>query len=138
MDLVEAMIVAGIGCRRGAARTDVLAAIASACEAAGLAADSIDLVATAAEKGGEEGIAAAAALLGRPLVLVPPDKLRLAGEKAVTHSERVVALFAVPSVAEAAALAAAGAHARLIAPRRVAGGATCALAASGAEPEAAP
>ena len=128
------MIVAGIGCRRGAAQADVLAAIASACEAAGISTERIDLVATAAEKGGEEGIAAAAAELGRPLVLVPPDKLRLAGEKAVTHSERVVALFAVPSVAEASALAAAGEYARLIAPRRVSGGATCALAAS--EPEA--
>ncbi len=127
------MIVAGIGCRRGAPHADVLAAIASACEAAGLAADSLDLVATAAEKGGEQGIAAAAALLGRPLVLVPGEQLRRAGENAVTRSERVVALFAVPSVAEAAALAAAGDGARLIAPRRVAGSATCAIAASHSE-----
>ena len=130
------MIVAGIGCRRGAPDADVLAAIASACEAAGLTPDRIDLVATAAEKGGEDGIVAAAALIGRPLVLVPPEDLRSAGERAVTRSERVVALFAVPSVAEAAALAAAGDHAALIAPRRVAGGATCALAASDPQREA--
>ena len=130
MDLGEAMIVAGIGCRKGAPQEDILAAIAHALEAAMLTPDRLDLIATAAEKGGEDGIAAAAAF-GCPLVLVPSGELRIAGEKAVTRSERVVALFAVPSVAEAAALAAAGDGARLIAPRRVAGMATCAIAASG-------
>ncbi|HWJ75688.1 MAG TPA: cobalamin biosynthesis protein [Kaistia sp.] len=131
MDLGEAMIVAGIGCRKGAPQEDILAAIAHALEAAMLTPDRLDLIATAAEKGGEDGIAAAAAAFGCPLVLVPSGELRIAGEKAVTRSERVVALFAVPSVAEAAALAAAGDGARLIAPRRVAGMATCAIAASG-------
>lgn len=130
MGVDKAMIVAGIGCRRGAAREDVLAAIRSALAAAALTLESLDLVATAAEKGGEHGIVAAAAILGRPLVLVPSESLRAAGAGAVTRSERVVALFAVPSVAEAAALAAAGDGARLIAPRRVEGAATCALAES--------
>ncbi len=133
MELGEAMIVAGIGCRRGAGRADVLAAIDEALAAASLTAEAIDLVATAAEKGGEAGIAAAAAELGRPLVLVPAERLQAAGERTVTRSERVVALFAVPSLAEAAALAAAGESSRLIAPRRVAGGATCALATDEAE-----
>lgn len=127
------MIVAGIGCRRGADRADVLGAIDEALAAASLTAEAIDLVATAAEKGGEAGIAAAAAELGRPLVLVPPDRLQAAGERTVTRSERVVALFAVPSLAEAAALAAAGDGSRLIAPRRVSGGATCALATNETE-----
>ena len=111
----------------------MLAAIDEALAAASLTAEAIDLVATAAEKGGEAGIAAAAAELGRPLVLVPAERLQAAGERTVTRSERVVALFAVPSLAEAAALAAAGESSRLIAPRRVAGGATCALATDEAE-----
>ncbi|SHE89360.1 cobalt-precorrin 5A hydrolase [Kaistia soli DSM 19436] len=128
------MIVAGIGCRKGAPQQDILAAIAQALQAAMLSPDRLDLIATAAEKGGEEGIAAAAAAFGCPLVLVPPGELKIAGEKAVTRSERVVALFAVPSVAEAAALAAAGDGAQLVAPRRVAGMATCAIAVSGDEP----
>ena len=131
MDMGEAMIVAGIGCRKGTPQEDILSAIAQALEAATLTPDRLDIIATAAEKGGEDGIATAAAAFGCPLVLVPPGELRIAGEKAVTRSERVVALFAVPSVAEAAALAAAGDGARLIAPRRVAGMATCAIAASG-------
>ncbi|MBZ9936268.1 cobalamin biosynthesis protein [Mesorhizobium sp. BR1-1-16] len=131
------MIVAGIGCRKGAPQEDILAAIAHALEAATLTPGQLDLIATAAEKGGEDGIAAAAAAFGCPLVLVPARELQIAGEKAITRSERVVALFAVPSVAEAAALAAAGDGARLIAPRRVAGMATCAIAASGDDSEGA-
>ena len=131
MELDETMIVAGIGCRGGAATHDILAAIDAALAAASLDAAALDIIATAAGKSGEPGIAAAAALLRRPLVLVPADHLARAGRGAVTHSERVVALFGVPSVAESAALAAAGEGARLLSPRRVAGGATCAIAMTG-------
>ena len=45
-----------------------------------------------------------------------------------------MALTGVPSVAEAAALAAGGAAARLVAPRIVVGPATCALADTGGAP----
>jgi cobalt-precorrin 5A hydrolase len=54
--------------------------------------------------------------------------------RTVTRSERVVALMGVPSVAEAAALAAGGTKARLLAPRIALGPATCALAATGGTP----
>jgi cobalt-precorrin 5A hydrolase len=50
-----------------------------------------------------------------------------AGERVITKSERVQELIGVPSVAEAAALAAGGANARLLAPRIVVGPVTCAL-----------
>jgi len=46
-------------------------------------------------------------------------------------SQRVVALMGVPSVAEAAALAAGGATARLLVSRIAIGPATCALATTG-------
>ncbi len=82
-------------------------------------------------KGGEPGIAAAATSLGVPLVLVPRADLEAAGARTATRSERVVALMGVPSVAEAAALAAGGPAARLLAPRTAIGPATCALAQSG-------
>ena len=51
-----------------------------------------------------------------------------------TWSARVLALAGVPSVAEAAALAACGPKARLILPRIVVGKVTCALAESGEAP----
>ncbi|MBN9016976.1 MAG: cobalamin biosynthesis protein [Rhizobiales bacterium] len=124
------MIVAGIGCRRGASVADVLSAIDAALSETELGAEALALIAAPAEKGGEEGIVAAAAQLGRPLVLVPPEKLKAAGARTLTRSERVVALFGVPSVAEASALAAAGDASVLLVGRHIAGGATCALATS--------
>jgi cobalt-precorrin 5A hydrolase len=85
------------------------------------------MIATSAAKESEPGIAGAAAALGVPLTVVAETDLVAAGERAVTRSQRVLALAGVPSVAEAAALAAGGAAARLILPRVVVGAATCAL-----------
>jgi cobalt-precorrin 5A hydrolase len=50
-----------------------------------------------------------------------------AGERAITKSGRVQELIGIPSVAEAAALAAGGPDTRLLAPRIVVGPVTCAL-----------
>jgi cobalt-precorrin 5A hydrolase len=60
--------------------------------------------------------------------------LEAAGAGAQTRSLRVLALTGLPSVAEAAALAAAGPRARLIVPRVSAATATCALAVAGELP----
>jgi len=128
------MIVAGVGCRKGAGAAEIEAAIAAALARAGLAADALDLIATSAAKGGEPGIIGAAFALGIPLVAVPPVDLKAANLRTLTHSERVVALTGVNSVAEAAALAAAGPTARLMAPRIAVGPATCALADTGGAP----
>jgi cobalt-precorrin 5A hydrolase len=130
MGLDKTMIVAGVGCRRGAPAPDIEAAIRAALERAGVAAHALDCIATIGAKATEAGIAAAAANLGVAVVLVPDAELQAAGLRAETRSERVLALTGVPSVAEAAALAAAGPSARLISPRLVMGAATCAVAAS--------
>jgi cobalt-precorrin 5A hydrolase len=134
MDMGEAMIVAGIGCRKGAQAADIEAVIRAALDHAGLAQAALHLIATSAAKGGEPGIVAAAAAIGVPLVLIPQGDLEAAGGRTMTKSERVVALAGVPSVAETAALAAGGPAARLIAPRIAVGPATCALARSGETP----
>jgi cobalt-precorrin 5A hydrolase len=128
------MIVAGIGCRKGASAREIGAAIAAALSRAGLQRDALNLIAAPAMKGGEPGIAAAATNLGVPLVLVPQADLETAGARTQTRSERVIALMGVPSAAEAAALAAGGPTARLLAPRTAVGPATCALALSESEP----
>lgn len=128
------MIVAGIGCRRGAAARDVEAAIRAALARAGLAAAALDAIATMLGKDAEPGIAAAATTLGVRVIALQQSELEAANGRAVTRSARVLALTGLPSVAETAALAAAGAEARLIAPRLVVGGAACALAASGEAP----
>jgi cobalt-precorrin 5A hydrolase len=128
MDLDQTVIVAGVGCRKGAQAADIEAAIMAAFARAGVAASALCLIATSAAKGDEPAIAAAASAIGVPLVLVPQGDLAAAGMRAPTRSERVMALAGVPSVAEAAALAAGGPAARLIARRIAVGPATCALA----------
>jgi cobalt-precorrin 5A hydrolase len=134
MAMDEAMIVAGVGCRRGAAVGDIEAAVRAALARAAVPADALDCLATTAAKDGEHGIEAAAARLGVAIVLVSEADLAAASHRTETHSPRVLALTGVPSVAEAAALAAAGPAARLLAPRLVIGAATCALATSGSAP----
>jgi cobalt-precorrin 5A hydrolase len=134
MDVDQAMIVAGVGCRKGVRAADIEAAIVAAFDRAGVATSQLRLIATSAAKGGEPGIVAAASAIGVPLVLIPPGDLAAAGIRTTTRSERVIAVAGVPSVAEAAALAAGGPDARLIVPRIAVGRATCALA----ETEAAP
>ena len=124
------MIVAGVGCRKGTAAAEIGAAIAAALERCGLAAGALTLIATSSAKGTEPGIQGAASALGLPMVLVEQRALEDAGERTATKSQRVLLRTGVPSLAEAAALAAAGPAARLIAPRVAVGGATCALAQS--------
>jgi len=126
------MIVAGVGCRRGAPASDIEAAIRASLAHANVAASALDAVATIASKSTESGIKAAAGRLGVAFVLVSEADIKAATERIETRSARVLTLIGVPAVAEAAALAAAGPAARLISPRLVMGTATCALAASGA------
>jgi cobalt-precorrin 5A hydrolase len=128
MGVVQAMIVAGIGCRRGAPATAIAAAIEAALARAAVAKDALSFIATPAAKGGEPGITAVAATLGLPLVLITQNDLEAAGGRTTSRSQRVLALTGVPSVAEAAALAAGGPNARLVVARVAIGPATCALA----------
>jgi cobalt-precorrin 5A hydrolase len=127
MDLDQAMIIAGVGCRRGASASDIAAAITAALAERKLVAGALGLIATAQAKADEPGIEEAAAGLGVQLAFVAPDQLAAASALVPTKSERVQELIGVPSVAEAAALAAGGPDTRLLAPRIVVGPVTCAL-----------
>jgi cobalt-precorrin 5A hydrolase len=136
MVLGQAMIAAGIGCKRGAPASDIEGAIRAALACAQIDADALGVIATIEAKSAEAGIRAAAEKFGVTLIVVPELELAAADCRVETHSERVAALVGVGSVAEAAALAAAGPASKLIVPRRIVGAATCALAA--APPESAP
>jgi len=130
------MIAAGIGCKRGAPARDIEAAIRGALARAQIDAGALDVIATMETKSAEPGIRAVAKTFGVSLIVVPAPELAAAGDRVETRSERVSALAGVGSVAEAAALAAAGPASKLIAPRLIVRAATCALAASA--PETAP
>ncbi len=128
------MIVAGIGCRRGAAAADIEAAIRAALARARIGVAQLKAIATSRAKDAEVGIATAASTFGVGIMLISDADLKAAGARAATRSDRVLALTGVPSLSEAAALAAAGPSSRLIVSRLVVGAAACALARSGAAP----
>jgi cobalt-precorrin 5A hydrolase len=124
----KAMIVAGIGCRRGAEADAIEATIDAALATCGLARARLDALATAPTKGDEPGLREIAERWALRLLL--PDQSRLEGVAALakTDSARSRREKGVPSVAETAALAAAGRSARLLAPRVKTREATCAIA----------
>jgi cobalt-precorrin 5A hydrolase len=122
----NAVIVAGFGFR-AAARADSLAdALSRAGRAPGL-------LATAEDKAHTPAFRAFAQRSGLPVLGIDPAAL--AAQPTLTQSQASRAARATGSVAEAAALAAAGPGARLLGPRVVSGDgmATCALA-EGATP----
>jgi Cobalamin synthesis G C-terminus len=71
----------------------------------------------------------AARRLGLDLKLLSLDQLRAAAHLCVTHSEKSMQQYGIPSIAEAAALAAAGPGARLLLPRFCGRNATASVAA---------
>jgi cobalt-precorrin 5A hydrolase len=119
----HAMRVAGIGFRGAAPLASLRAALEAAGGPAGLAA-----LATVATKAEAPELRALARDLDLPIRAIPgPD---LAAQVTLTRSPRVEALHGTGSLAEAAALAAAGPGARLLGPRATApdGMATAAIA----------
>lgn len=104
------MRVAGLGFRRDATLDSLREALVAAGGPEGVTA-----VATVSEKSGSDALRFLARELGVPIKAVSADVL--AGVATSTQSERVKERFGTGSVAEAAALAAAGRSARLISTR---------------------
>ncbi len=122
------MIIAGIGCRRGGSADWVQAAIDAALAQVGRTRSEISALATSPARAGEPAIKSIAQALGVALVTVSEADLAAAAPRCLSDSPRVRAATGLPSVSECAALAAAGLKARLLAPRSIHEGATCALA----------
>jgi cobalt-precorrin 5A hydrolase len=113
----EAVIVAGIGCRRGCPAEDIVALVRQAGGA--------DALAAPAWKHDEAGIAEAARLLDLNLRFIDDAALAAMQDQCPTRSAAVARATGHASVAEAAALAGGG---RLVLARIAGGLATCALA----------
>lgn len=111
----EPLIVLGLGFRPAATPAS-LAAAAEAAAGADLTA--VDRIATAADKVGHPALLAFAAALGRPVVAVSAAVIAASADAAERPS--VPARYGRRSVAEAAALAAAGPGSRLAGPRATA------------------
>ncbi|MFD8077049.1 cobalamin biosynthesis protein [Streptomyces sp. NPDC059718] len=124
-------VVVGVGASRGVAAADVLALVRSVLAEAGVPEPSVTALATVDGKAGEPGLVAAAARLGVPLVTY--DARTLAAVDVPSPSGAPLAAVGTPSVAEAAALAAAPGGELLVPKRKSAPGngaarATAALA----------
>ncbi len=122
------MIAVGIGCRRGVSADQVGAAVQLALSQAQVSLDEVDVLAVAAFKTAESGVQDAAAALELPLAPVARKALEAVQPQCVTRSGKVQAAVGLESVAEAAAIAAAGDDAALILPRIAVDGVTCAVA----------
>lgn len=120
------MIVAGVGFSSAASAAEIADLVREALARAGRRADRL---ATAQPRAALAAFAEAAALLGLPVEAVPPEILR-ATSGVVSCSTRAQAAHDVGSVAEAAALAAAGSGATLLLARISGARVTCALARS--------
>lgn len=123
------MIVAGFGFRAEAGQDSLRAALEMAC--GGLSPDALahpEALATAAGKEQNAGLHALAVQMGLPIHAIAAQDL--SKQETVTQSNAAQAAYDTGSVAEAAALAAAGPNARLIAPRQISPDrmATCAIA----------
>lgn len=125
------MIVAGIGCSKGVSADEVSAALKAALDAHGLEKSDLGALATAAMKRDEQGITEAGRLLGLEIIIVAEDGLRAAGARTLSRSQASLEASGVPSLSEAAALAAAGEGGSLLGPRVAVGRVTCALARDG-------
>ncbi len=124
------LLAVGIGCRTGVSGDVIADLVSRTLQDIGEETTPVALF-TVLDKQSEIGIATAAARLGFTLVHLPRAALAEVADRVETRSERVIELFGVPSIAEAAALAGAGPDARLVVSRRTDRGATVAVALGG-------
>lgn len=135
------MIAAGLGCRKGCAGADLVRALEITLASAGRALSEVRALYAPDFKAEEPALVEIAQQLGKPLVLLRMEQLQRHAGSALTQSEQVAVRFGIPSIAETAALAGACALAdshhmrpKLLGPRQIAGGASCALAIAEALP----
>lgn len=124
------MIVVGVGCSRGCGRDELLALVDAALREADAGTESVAALATVDRRADEPGVVDAARARGWPLATFTPGQL--SAVEVPTPSAVVAAHVGTPSVAEAAALLAAGGGPLLV-PKRRSAHATCAVARTSAE-----
>ncbi len=133
------MIAVGLGCRAGCDARDIVRAVHDSIARAGLRLSEVHALYAPERKRDDPSIVNAAATLDKPLVFLPMSELEAQARSVLTVSEVVARHMGVPCVSETAALAGAQSFEisrhvrvphipRLLGPRRIYGGATCALA----------
>lgn len=121
------VIAIGIGCKKGCSGETIADLVTRAMASASCAGVQAALFTHEAKKG-EAGLSDAAKILGLPLRFLDAEVLRQVSPRTATSSPKVMQLYGLPSIAEAAALAGAGPSSVLLVARMSLGGASCAIA----------
>ena len=126
--LHPAVLALGLGCERGCAPDELVQLAQRTLDDAGLAREALACVASLDLKADEPAVIAAADALGVPLRLFDAATLERETPRLSAPSEAVFRAVGCHGVAEAAALACAGAHATLAQPKTKSARGTCAVA----------
>ena len=124
----EAVIVAGVGCRRETSADEIERVVRMALGMFDLPVERLDSVATESEKATDPVFAEVARRLSVKLVSCTVDDLDRVAGRVLTPSKLVLKAKGLPSIAEASALVVAGRDGRLLGTRVATGRATCAIA----------
>ncbi|WP_289295153.1 cobalamin biosynthesis protein [uncultured Reyranella sp.] len=124
----EAMIVAGVGCRRETSADEIERVVRMALGMFDLPVERLDSVATESEKATDPVFAEVARRLSVKLVGCTVDDLDRVAGRVLTPSKLVLKAKGLPSIAEASALVVAGRDGRLLGTRVATERATCAIA----------
>jgi cobalt-precorrin 5A hydrolase len=124
-----AAVAVGVGARRSATEGDLRAAVEVALGMVGLTPPGVSTLATLDRRGADPAVRELASGYGWRLALF--SAAELAAREVPTPSSSVAAAVGTPSVAEAAALRAAGRGSTLLLPKRVFPAVTVAIAATG-------
>ena len=123
----KAEVAIGIGCKKGCS-SEAIVSLVKRAMMAGCCTGAAGRLFSLEAKRGEAGLAQAAKLLGLPITFLDFEVLQQASPQASTSSPKVMELYGLPSIAEAAALAGAGPSSVLLVARMSSGGASCAIA----------
>lgn len=126
--MADRTVAIGVGCRKGARPEDMASLVDDVLASAGLTRDDAAFLATLAGKDQELAIGELGRKLGIAVTAFPAERLEQETPRLENPSETVFRETGCHGVAEAAALAAAGAGARLIVPKRIFKGCTVAVA----------
>jgi cobalt-precorrin 5A hydrolase len=122
------MIAIGVGCRKNCTGAEIAALVSQALQNIDIKGQSY--LFTVIDKQNESGLHEAARMLNLSLTFLPREALAARMDQVQTKSLKAERLYGLASISEAAALAGAGNCAKLILPRIVSAGATCAIAVS--------
>lgn len=125
LELCPRVLVAGVGCRKGATTEEILNAVSETLESLGILPEALCMLASHECKKDEDGLHLAAEKLKVPLKLYSSDALN--SMPVTTPSETVKKHLGVESVCEAAALLASKSKS-LLSPKQILGNVTVALA----------